>query len=1807
MLKPKVRRPTRAESPFTSGGSTPMFAPMPGEQSTSIPANSLPNFNPPAAQSFNFSQGFQPQTVNNPFAAFSKPGGQEHNAAKRTAEEADDSNRKKTFGSFGSTTNSQSTSNMFGNQASNQTSTPFAFTTPSTGLSFGNGQAQLQPPTNSFAFQGTQAQPSGTTSSVFGTAASGPTISVFGQSQTVNNKVPDFGTGALTWGFNSTAAASTAATTSSIAAPTQPTNASFPSFGQAAALNQTPAKAASFTFGATKPQSTASMFSGSTQAPSSSTTLFGSTSNTTTTPATSASTFTAAKTPTAGPSVFGSDAMAPGTGSVFDSVANKPPISSFTFGDKPAASSSTPSQSSNMFSISPKISSQGAATTSLYTSASQPASSTPAASTAPATNAFPGFGTAPASPKPVSNSIPFTNGAPKESDEQTTKSFSLFGQSAKLQDNNNSGISSPNGLSGNKTAQPVTSTPFGTAFADKSQPSSNSSNMFTFGMSNQNGVKGATATPTKQHNGTNRMPLFGSTPSNQDSNKDGTPQSMFVFGQSQPSQTTQGSQPSSSDLFGSPKSAQAQPESSVNSKSASSENNGAAKNIGSSLSKSGPLFGNTLDSSKGPASSFMQKHKPTRPSPLSQYVSGSASPDTDRSSNASAFPGAPQLNPSTNGSSTVFESPSKPAQDISGIDNALEKKEYDAAKRLRALSIAVTNSIRRMPVTADLSKFLVFYNDRRREIMKDVVRATKRKAVDGGTDEEGAGPSPSKRQRQNNGQAAAVPPKSVPSGGVLQPTSEASSKDVFDGSATPSKTPSKGSGKPAQTPARPTFKSPMKAQSMMNGSTTPRGPPPMNLFAAQALKTPAPVLSKNPPQTEKPKSTTSMLSAGTSTVPRNPPTKDGFMFGLKPAQPSLFSAPNGTLRGSSSSSLPAKESVKDPAQSNIFASSVSKASINQASSSSQLNPFGGSPTKQPPPATTSSASQQSIFPPASTGGKRKASSQITKDDVEAEATAISTPNGKRQMISQFSKNAFEIPAQKTPSTPAGKRKAESQLTEDGNEVDGRASKTPKTSGRSETSMLFKTILDSPQQGNDESQSAPPKKMFSLSKSDDSPRPQVNPFASLGVAQSPVSTSTQTPPSDAAQVTTQRRMFSLNKSEESTTATPRANPFGSLGAAQTLVGNPKAFATPSKLAAPSSAFPSAATNNDDAPKSPFAGASNGFSTATSVFAAPDFGGAQTSTAPVTQFNNIGMKGNPSDAGFATLEQFRQKGRQEAEKVALEKALEEYDSEEDGDKAEWIKNWKENRAEQEKKAEELSHQSKTVYIPGKGFSFSSQGSTKDNLPEPADTSSFQPKSRFSQPFASSTDVSRASSLGLQTSANESVLHGQSTTQGFNASNNLFGHLSDSGTDVGKGNEADDESTSDEDGHDDEKRDPTYDPAAEPEVETPDSPVGETGPGIASAKKVTTTSALRKSPPVESSATKASGSLFDRIQRDSDGNTIRQIPAENKENTQPSSPFSFLGASQPADKTWNQNTPIKFGMSPAIPNLYFTAATPPAQKSLFDFSASTKPPATISGATSAPSGSLFGANATKPFAMTFGGIAASSSASQNTPILATTQSNPSNGVFGSSNAAPTSGLFGNTKPQPVFTGFGDGKPPDVGWSFGGQTPSAKSSVFASAAASTAISRSTTPGATTDDDSNAANEASGDPDAEHHEQLKLTESRVGEEDEDVLLEIRAKGLQFDSDKKAFMPKGVGYLRVLKHRETGAARTLLRADPTAKIILNKGLLGNFNYVASAKTVKLMVAGIDAKGFETWVLQVKTEENAKALAKVLEEHKPNPS
>ncbi|KAI3678521.1 hypothetical protein L6452_37817 [Arctium lappa] len=69
----------------------------------------------------------------------------------------------------------------------------------------------------------------------------------------------------------------------------------------------------------------------------------------------------------------------------------------------------------------------------------------------------------------------------------------------------------------------------------------------------------------------------------------------------------------------------------------------------------------------------------------------------------------------------------------------------------------------------------------------------------------------------------------------------------------------------------------------------------------------------------------------------------------------------------------------------------------------------------------------------------------------------------------------------------------------------------------------------------------------------------------------------------------------------------------------------------------------------------------------------------------------------------------------------------------------------------------------------------------------------------------------------------------------------------------------------------------------------------------------------------------------------------------------------------------------------------------------------------------------------------------------------------------------------------------------------------------------------------------------------VKLEEVAVttGEENEDAILDLKAKLYRFDKDGKQWKERGAGSVKLLKHKETGKVRLVMRQSKTLKICAN--------------------------------------------------------
>ncbi|KAL6948982.1 Ran GTPase-binding protein yrb1 [Hanseniaspora vineae] len=91
---------------------------------------------------------------------------------------------------------------------------------------------------------------------------------------------------------------------------------------------------------------------------------------------------------------------------------------------------------------------------------------------------------------------------------------------------------------------------------------------------------------------------------------------------------------------------------------------------------------------------------------------------------------------------------------------------------------------------------------------------------------------------------------------------------------------------------------------------------------------------------------------------------------------------------------------------------------------------------------------------------------------------------------------------------------------------------------------------------------------------------------------------------------------------------------------------------------------------------------------------------------------------------------------------------------------------------------------------------------------------------------------------------------------------------------------------------------------------------------------------------------------------------------------------------------------------------------------------------------------------------------------------------------------------------------------------------------------------------------------------QLEKVDVKTNEEQEEVLLKLRAKLFRLDAEAKEWKERGTGDVKILQHKETKKVRLLMRRDKTLKVCAN-------HYIAPEYTLKPNV-GSD----RSWVYNV---------------------
>ncbi|CAH9065156.1 unnamed protein product [Cuscuta epithymum] len=115
-----------------------------------------------------------------------------------------------------------------------------------------------------------------------------------------------------------------------------------------------------------------------------------------------------------------------------------------------------------------------------------------------------------------------------------------------------------------------------------------------------------------------------------------------------------------------------------------------------------------------------------------------------------------------------------------------------------------------------------------------------------------------------------------------------------------------------------------------------------------------------------------------------------------------------------------------------------------------------------------------------------------------------------------------------------------------------------------------------------------------------------------------------------------------------------------------------------------------------------------------------------------------------------------------------------------------------------------------------------------------------------------------------------------------------------------------------------------------------------------------------------------------------------------------------------------------------------------------------------------------------------------------------------------------------------------------------------------------------------------------------------TGEENEDVLLDLKAKLYRFDKEGSQWKERGVGTVKLLKHRDSGKVRLVMRQAKTLKICANHLVLPTISIQEHAGNEKSCVwhAADFADGElkeETFCIRFPSIENCKTFKDKIEE------
>ena len=121
-----------------------------------------------------------------------------------------------------------------------------------------------------------------------------------------------------------------------------------------------------------------------------------------------------------------------------------------------------------------------------------------------------------------------------------------------------------------------------------------------------------------------------------------------------------------------------------------------------------------------------------------------------------------------------------------------------------------------------------------------------------------------------------------------------------------------------------------------------------------------------------------------------------------------------------------------------------------------------------------------------------------------------------------------------------------------------------------------------------------------------------------------------------------------------------------------------------------------------------------------------------------------------------------------------------------------------------------------------------------------------------------------------------------------------------------------------------------------------------------------------------------------------------------------------------------------------------------------------------------------------------------------------------------------------------------------------------------------------------------------------ELVEVKTGEEDEEVLFKHRAKVYRYCGETKQWKERGVGDIKILKHKVSAVHRVLLRRDQVHKIAANHRITPEMELkpLASSETAWCWYAMDFSEGHEaegSLAVRFKTADTAQEFKKVFEE------